>query len=139
MKKILRDYYFLVLLVLIVGFFGKSVFAAEMKVHYRCITDKAVTYETAEGHLFSGRELTYSPESGNSLNLSVGRFPMQYQFWIRKPYGQNKRFVSVFQGSTMLKETIDLGEEGQSSETTFPFQLNDGDDIINGKCKIKVD
>jgi hypothetical protein len=139
MKKILSDYYLLLLLVLIVGFFSKSVLAADMRVHYHCLTDKSVSFETAEGPLLTARELNYSPEQGKSLNLVVGRFPSHYQFWIRKPLGQNKRFASVFLGSKLLPETIDLGEEGEVSTAVFPFQLRDGDDRISGQCEIRVE
>ncbi len=139
MKKILSRYYFLLLLILIAGFFSKSAFASEMKVHYHCSTDKAVTFETAEGPLSAGQELNYSPEPGKSLNLTVGRFPSHYMFWIRKPYGQSKRFASIFIGSRMLEQTIDLGEEGQVSNAVFPFLLRDGNDVIKAQCEIRVE
>ncbi|MCC2678973.1 MAG: hypothetical protein K0R29_1549 [Pseudobdellovibrio sp.] len=138
MKKILRDYYLLVLLVLIAGFFSKTAFAGEMKVQYFCQTDKLVSYETAEGPLASALELRYSPEPGKSLNLMFGRFPSQYQFWIRQPQGQTKRFASVFHGTRMLSQSIELGEEGQESTAVFPFQLKDGNETINGQCEIRV-
>ena len=139
MKSILRDYYLLLLLVLIAGLFSKTVLASDMKVHYHCSTDKPVAYETAEGPIHFGKEIFYSPEAGKSLNLSVGRFPSHYQLWIRKPYGQSKRFATVFLGSRKLQETINLGEEGESAEAIFPFQLNEGGEIINGQCEIKVE
>lgn len=139
MKAILRNYYVLVLIALFIGLFGRIAAADELRVQYHCTSDKPLLYRTAEGSLPTGTELRHSPELGKSLNLTIGRFPSQYMIWIRRPWGENNRFASVFEGTKLLTQQLDLGQNGQRSTAVFPFQVKDGDELITGSCEITLE
>lgn len=139
MKAILTKYYFLVLALLMIGFFGKWAQASEIKIHYYCTSDKPLHYSTAEGDLPSGTELDYSPETGKSLNLSINRFPNNQLLWVRQGYKETRRFISILKDSKPESGEIELGEEGETKTAVYKFSMKDADDLISGSCEITAE
>ena len=139
MKHILSNYFFLIVAVLVIGFFGKLASAADLKIHYHCTSDKPVVYANIEGQIAETTDLSYSPESGKSLNLVIGRLMTGHTLWIRQGYKETKRSVTVFDSTRARGGEMSLGEEGETTTTTFSFKMRESDTMITGQCDITAE
>lgn len=132
-------FYHILATLLVLTAFNQPAQADDMKINYHCTSEKAIEYRHTKASLGTTTELNYSPEAGENLNLVIGSYH-QYILWIRKPYGETKRSVSVFKlRNQQIFKTLDLGEEGEPATATFNFEITDNNVTITGSCDISAE
>ena len=116
MDSVIRTNLYILSTLLLLTVLSQAASADEMKIRYHCTSEKAVEYRHTRASLGLTTELHYTPEAGENLNLVIGSFH-QYTLWVRKPYQESKRFISVFKlRNPNIFQTLDLGDEGESHD-----------------------
>lgn len=139
MNSVMRTNFYILTTLLLLTALSQTANAADMKIHYHCTSEKAIEYRHTKASLGETTELRYTPEAGDNLNLVIGSLH-QYILWVRKPYQETKRFISVFKlRNQQIFQTLDLGEEGESATAVFEFEIKDGNGSNKGTCEITAE
>lgn len=94
MDSVMRTNFYILSALLFLTALSQTANADEMKIQYHCTSEKPVAYRHTKARLGETTELRYTPEAGENLNLVIGSLH-QYTLWVRKPYQETKRFISV--------------------------------------------